>query len=236
MKKQGNAETATRIKSLISSIMMGSGLSHEERNALYAELDNIKNGYDLFDTVFENNGKLGVKDIAGNIRVPALYKEFSELYSYTTNRLAPVAAMDFNGKFALVRADGSGEPNSPFEYDMIKYIYGTQYLFACAKDKGDTRVWGLMAGNGKLIVPCEMDRIHGFSNNYMAIEKDGKFGFVTADGICVEPVYDEIEDDGEIIMVRRDGKPGYISSEFGFIAADDEERLENEELLILCDF
>ena len=47
--------------------------NYDEANKLQKEYSKIEDEYNLFDYTYEENGKLGVKDITGNIRVPAVY-------------------------------------------------------------------------------------------------------------------------------------------------------------------
>ena len=46
----------------------------KEYSSLLNEFDSIKRDYDLFDSVFEENGKTGVVDVTGRIIVPSIYK------------------------------------------------------------------------------------------------------------------------------------------------------------------
>lgn len=45
------------------------------------EQNQIEEQYDLMDIVYEVNGKKGIKDIKGKVRVPALYNDFAVLYA-----------------------------------------------------------------------------------------------------------------------------------------------------------
>ena len=53
--------------------------NYDEANKLQKEYSKIEDEYNLFDYTYEENGKLGVKDITGNIRVPAVYCNRSRL-------------------------------------------------------------------------------------------------------------------------------------------------------------
>ena len=64
--------------------------------------------YDWFDTVFEEGGKLGLKDIKGDVVVPAKYDGFQERCHFLFARTVPRVAL-VRGKAGLVKADGSGE-------------------------------------------------------------------------------------------------------------------------------
>ena len=235
MKKQGNAEIAARIDSLMQSLESET-LTKEQMNECYRELDLIKKEYDLFDIAFEESGKSGIKDISGRIRVPAMYKEFPALFSYHCHRNGPIAAMDFNDKYAIVATDGTGAPLCDFKYDYIYYMFGTDNFFVCLDGEGDNVAGGVLNAKGELIVPCKMDTIYEFANNYAAVEKNGKFGLLAYDGTFIEPIYDDVEDEEGVIKVCKDGKWGYLSRDLDFIAEEEWERMENIELLDLITF
>ena len=58
-----------------------SGKNWEQMSDLSAEQYQIEEQYDLMDTIYEVNGKKGIKDIKGKVRVPALYNDFAVLYA-----------------------------------------------------------------------------------------------------------------------------------------------------------
>ncbi|MBR2415677.1 MAG: hypothetical protein IKB11_02870 [Bacteroidaceae bacterium] len=235
MKKQGNAETAARIDSLMQS-MYNNSLAMEELNAIYMELDELKKEYDLFDVTFEEGGCKGVKDIAGKVRVPAIYKEYTELYSYTWGRKMPMAAVNGEGKCALVATDGTGMPMCGFEYNNIEFMFASDGYYRCEKEIDGKTKFGILNAQGELLVPCEMDVVHAVSNNFSGIVKDGKIGIITISGVYIAPVFDDLEEDGEFVKACKDGKWGYLGSKGEFVDMDDEENVDEVELLCLFDF
>lgn len=235
MKKQGNAETAARIDSLMQS-MHNNSLAMEELNAIYMELDELKKEYDLFDVTFEEGGCKGVKDIAGKVRVPAIYKEYTELYSYAWGRKMPMAAVNGEGKCALVAPDGTGAALCGFDYDCISYMHGTNDMFLCRRNEGEQSKVGVLNTKGEVVVPCEMDYIYEFANNFAALKKGEKYGIVTYSGGFIEPIYDDVEEKDGYITASKDGVWGYITEELNFIAEDDEEAMENANLLALFEY
>ena len=90
MKQTATKEIAARIDEIQGKLNAG-GNGHQTK-ALYDELSMILDKFETFDIVFEENGKKGLKDIAGRVRVPALYEDFAETYSYHWGRSMPVAA------------------------------------------------------------------------------------------------------------------------------------------------
>lgn len=120
---------------------------YDEANKLQEEYYEIENEYDLFDQTYEEHGKLGIKDITGKILVPAIYSNYSELYSYTIKRGAPVAAQNDEGKFALVSTNGSGLPLCDFIYDLIVCKHYTSF-YTCIKEVDGKRLFGLLTAKG----------------------------------------------------------------------------------------
>jgi hypothetical protein len=187
--------------------------------------------------VFEEDGKKGVRNAAGKVLVPALYKDFSETYTYRRyGYVMPIPACDFNDKYAIVKCDGNGTPMCGFEYDMIKFMFGSCALYKCWKRVGEKYLTGVLDGEGNVIVPCEMDEVYAVSNNIAVIEKDGKFGGITMDNFYLEPVYDEVEDKDGYLYVCKEGIWGYISRKGEFIDENDEDRMDEEELLCLFEY
>ena len=124
MKKIATDEVVKRVDFIVDRLSKAIDkevpLKRSERDALYEEYNQLMESYDLFDQVFDEGGKKGVRNAAGKILVPALYKGFSETYTYKRyGYIMPVPACDFSGKYALVKCDGRGTPLCGFEYDMI---------------------------------------------------------------------------------------------------------------------
>ena len=234
MKQTVTAEIVARIDEINGIINTKQpGMTLEELDALYAELDGIKGEYDLFDFTFEENGKNGLKDITGKVRVPALYKEFPVLYPYHLFRNLPVLARDFNDKLAIVAADGTGKALCDFEYDSIYIEFASDGFFVCAKEDGDDYVEGVINGKGEILVPCEMDKVYEYAFNFTPFEKDGKYGCITDNGTFVPPLYDELEAEESWLKACKDGVWGYIAADCSFIPEDDEDRYDSEDFLSL---
>lgn len=225
------------IKNRVDEIKPTSGAVDEnESMMLFKEFWDITAEYNLFDQVFEVDGKMGVVDIFGNVVVPALYKDYPELYNYTVYTRQPVPACNFVGKYALVKCDGKGTPLCDFEYEMIRFMFGTSAFYMCWKQVGDKLLTGVMDGDGNMLVPCGMDVVYAVSNNIAVIEKDGKFGCITMDKFYLEPVYDEVQDRNGYLYVCKDGAWGYISTKGEFVDENDEDRMDEEELVLLLDY
>ena len=238
MKKIATEEIVKRVDSILDTLSKAFSkeivMKRSEINALHREYEQLRDAYDLFDQIFEKDGKKGVRNAGGRVLVPAQYKEFSETYTYRRyGYVMPIPACDFNDKYAIVKCDGKGTPLCEFEYEMIRFMFGSCALYKCWKLVGDNYLRGVIDSEGNVIVPCEMEEVYSISNGFSVVEKDGKFGAVTTNSLYIEPSYDEIEERDGYLTVCKDGKWGYISSKGEFIDMDDEDRMDEEGLLCL---
>ena len=196
-----------------------------EANADYEELQSLIEEYDYYDQTFEVDGKVGLKDVKGNILVPALYKDFPERYCSLFMRKRPVPVMGDNDKYALVSTDGTNTVLTPFEYDAIYHKEFTSY-YICAKREGDKVLAGLLGVTGEVLVPCEMDYFYESKNGIEAFKKADKYGFYAIDGTYLPPMYDDIElqDDG-YVKIKAGDKWGYLNSRCDVVDNDSNEEL-----------
>lgn len=168
----------------------------------------LYSGYDWMDETFVENGKMGVKDVCGEILVPAMFDNIVYVYSYMLKKIhaRPYVVMN-DDKMGLVASDGTGSMIVPCEYE---YLYPVMFctLFIAKKD-GKI---GVMIYNGKLLAPIEHDEIYFNDEAYATLIKYGKKGFVSLnDWIYVKPEYDEIDYDClEPVKFIKDGKTYYI--------------------------
>lgn len=176
-----------------------------------ALLSLIEDEYDTFQTVFERNGMKGVKDFDGNVVVPAMFDDIVESYPASCyDRLIPVIK---DGKAGLVAPDGSGKVIVGFDYDSINAV---SYGYMCQRGV----LKGMLAHDGHVLIPCEMDVIYEAFNGLIAFEKDGKRGY-WYDGVLSEEFYEEdFIDTCDLLCVYRieDGKKvcGYLDKEGHF--------------------
>ncbi|MBQ8804990.1 MAG: hypothetical protein IJZ68_00790 [Bacteroidaceae bacterium] len=190
-------------------------------NDFVEKMEELNAEYDFFDREFTENGQTGLKDINGKVRIPAMYKEIGARYRYDHWRSLPVPVVNEEGKYAIVLADGTGNPLCDFEYDYICCLCLTNLFVAQIGDKAT-----ILRPDGTKLIPFMVDSVYGPSNGIIVFENEGKFGLCTQKGDYVEPIYDEMEtDENEDIHVRLGESWGYISYEGKFLPEplDDEE-------------
>lgn len=188
-------------------------VDNDECIRMQEEIQLLHTNYDFNDSIFEENGMKGLKDIKGNIRVPALYYGFSETYDYNRFRNYPVCALDSNGKYLLVSADGSGKPLSLPVYDSIGLDILSGFFIAVKDGRR-----GILDYKGQELVPFEIDIVYGMSNGIMILEQTGKLGLLTETGLYVAPQYSEVEEEDGVVRVCREGEWGYIGKDGRFVS------------------
>ena len=184
--------------------------------------------YDWFDTVFEENGKLGLKNIKGEVVIPAKYDGFQERCHFIyTNNIPRVAVL--HGKAGLVKADGSGDELTPFDYDFMSYMIILPYYTVKKGEK-----YGIVGLNGHEIAPCILDEVCLPSGSCVVFKANGKYGLIDSScgDLYVAPQYDNIEfiDMEQPYTVTKDGIEGVINEAGTFMT--DVEALDYEGYLI----
>ena len=197
---------------------------------LSVELSQIEEQYDLMDTVYEVHGQKGIKDIKGNVRVPALYSDIAALYAYTSFRHTPVIVLNDEGKFAIVKSNGTGEAICDFEYDDID-IEPLCKLFIVRKDGKAA----LMNHLGQLLTPLELDKVYKYMpiNGLIEIQMGDKSGLydycnhlIWSAPLYQRLIYDEIDEENCKVYVKLGERWGFVNGEDGtFIDEDDEDTL-----------
>ena len=191
---------------------------------LFVEYENLCKEYQWWDIVFEENGKKGLKDVSGKVRVPAMYADFPTLYHYVHYRNVPVIAQNEQGLYGLVKANGSGDAITGFEYEYMD-LEKWSTLFVAAKDGH----CGIMNHQGSLLMPCELDGVcrEVPINGHILVtlgDKKGIYNYAYA--LYIKPIYDEIEEKDDKVYVRLGNQWGYLDEEGNFIDENDEETLD----------
>lgn len=185
--------------------------------------------YDWFDVVFEENGKKGLKNVKGEIVVPAIYDGFNFTCSYLYPNEYAVARK--GDKVGLVECNGKGTPHSAFEFSYIKPIpFLSEVHIACKE--GDDKHFALLVG-GKEFTPYELTKYYEPCDGYMVVcNEDNKCGFLDLEQlIYVSPEFDDIYDEGEgsDITFVKDGKEGILTYDKKFISKEDYNKMSDDE-------
>lgn len=185
-------------------------------DADYTKLNAFIEEYDLYTKVYEENGKMGVKDAAGQVLVPAVFDEVG--YTFMDHFKPYAVPVIKDGKCAFAAQDGKGTLLSDFEYDAIHYT--TECCYILVKDGKK----GLAMSSGSVVIPAQMDQVCTPFNGLASYEKDGKHGFsLVYQPLTTEAVYDDYEiADDEYLEVVKDGVKGYVDSKGQFTTDEDE--------------
>jgi len=171
--------------------------------------------YDWYDTIFEEGGKYGTKDVTGKVILPAQYDGIGELcHQIYLGKLPRVAVL--NGKCGLVLPDGSGKALTEFVYDSMSYMIILPYYKVKKGEK-----YGIIRKDGKIIAPCILDEVCLPSGHCVMFKADGKYGLVDSwcGDLYVAPVYDNVEfiDMEQPYTVTKDGVEGVINQKGEFM-------------------
>ena len=205
-------------------------LSKDDEERLYTLKDEyfkLMHQYDWSNIEFEENGKKGLKDVEGNILVPAIYDGFTEKETYFSKGL--VAAKK-DGKVALVKTDGTGKAMTGFDYHYIRRIEYTN-LYLVTKEE-DPDHFALMY-DFQVRTPFELEKHHEICDGAMMVEAGGKMGLMAIDlgNIYIRPEYDMIYDEGvgEYFIFVKDGVEGKVTMEGRFVSNKDYDAMTAEE-------
>ena len=173
---------------------------------------NFREKFDLNTEVYEENGKFGVKDILGEVLVPAKFDAID--FTFHDDHRDNLVAVALDGKMALVIPDGKGTLFTEFEYDSI-HLEGVPYdvfLGFYVLKKGDK--YGLADEHGHIYIPVEADGIDEPCYDTIPYHKNEKWGFVSiSSGIRTDAIYDDFRyDEDSYLEVIKEGKVGYIDS------------------------
>ena len=203
------------------------------------EYYDIAGKYNLDAIIFEGeNGKKGIKDCCDKILVPAKYDGFGFIPKpFIVNRKSINAVRD--GKYVLVKLDGSGEELTKDPYDEIRlatyYHLGSPYVYR----KNGMQAWGFMNTSGVEICSNIIDHYY-WGQNSMWYDSGDKMGYWLFDTVFLPPIYDNIEmpgDPEDPLLFTLDGVQGYVRFDGSFLPLSEFKRMEEEdEDSIIWDF
>ena len=199
-------------------------LSDEQRDSLNKELAELVESHNWFNCEFTDpeTGKVGVKDIAGNVLVPARYDGALFLENYRWTPRAP-HGMSRDGKCGLVAADGSGVELSPFTYDDVQRVVYTPLYAAWWGGVADR--FGLILSDGTVVVENILTEVGDPLGGILEVTAGDKHGAIDTETLqVVDSEYDEtyIDADDNVVFVKGDVK-GHIDTEGRFITLEDYE-------------
>ena len=198
-------------------------LTDKQREELMGQLNDIIGEYDLSNYTFNDptTGKIGVKNPAGLVMVPAEYDEFSFVGDHNVFKVSHMAAKK-DDKWGVVMADGSNRVLCDFRFDYLQwYPYAAHYI---AKWDGVEDKFGFVSKEGKVFIPNVLTKLYEPWNSFMLLEGEGgKVGALDVSTFYyVLPQFDDIDGDADVdILFHKDGVKGYVIEETGeFVPKD----------------
>lgn len=253
MQQNNNLPRATKVESEKLVQLWAQYKSLDEESPEYDSVENeiltIVCNYEWDNYPFRDpmTGKVGIKDVLGNIIVPPAYDSCSFALSFIATHLHRTPCiMEINGYLGMVEANGSGRELSPFIYKWLYPLYNllsllSPPLFIFVKENKTT--FGIMNNQGKIICPdiltsIDLSNSKLFEQIYdVCIITDGtKYGVVDmTEEVVIPPIYDMIETpvDHELIF-HKNGQKGYVSFEGEFVPielAEEDPRYEETEFM-----
>lgn len=197
--------------------------SLEKKNRSVYHLTDIRawyiNRYDWYDTVYQENGKKGLKDLKGQVVVPAKYDAFKERSHFLYTRDIPRIAQ-LHGKVGLVKAYSGGEELTPFDFDDISFMIILPYFTVKKGEK-----LGIVGKDGSILVPTIIDEVHALSGNCAIFKANGKYGLIDSScgDLYVPPQFDDVEivDMEQPYIVTKNGVEGVINETGTFMTIED---------------
>lgn len=217
-----------KLKKFEKRLQAGEELSPKQQGKyedLKMENEELNMMNDFYHRLFHQYCKIGMKDVAGKILIPAQYKKLYPKWHYDSP-CKPVVAVNNDNKCALVKPDGKGTVITPFIYDDISFMgeFPFYVLELCGKI-------GLADSQGKIINPCDLDSVENLSEDLCSVLKGDKIGFITPGGVYIEPKYDEMKDKRGLLYLRLGDKWGFLNNSGDFVEEDDNGHVSCNELI-----
>lgn len=187
--------------------------------------------HDWFTIVIEKDGKEGVMDLDGTVLVPPIFDKIAYTYSRLYTKADKPVVVVNNGKFGIVRADGTGEMLLPCEHDYICLTDWQQFFLVY--DNGKAMFVSLL---GKQLTPQTVDAVRDELNEVFVLASGDKLGLYDFNNdLFIQPSYDNIDlgDGDEPVIAYKDGIAGYLSAIDGhFIPKEEYDISDADEELI----
>ena len=172
------------------------------------------------------NGGYGLKDLDGNVLVPANYDAFGFLPKLVDDYQRESVIAIREDRYVLVALDGSGKELTKESYDDIRLADNSKKNSPYIYRKNGRKPWGLMDESGNEMCDNIIDN-YVCSENSVMFESDelrGYWRFTKPNNIFLPPIYDDIESDGEdngVLIFTLNGKQGYVKYDGTFISLDE---------------
>lgn len=203
----------------------------DAESGILDELSRLTREYDWYDTLFMENGKIGSKDICGNVVVPAEYDDVVTIHNILVPIDGGTMIVQKNGKYGFVK-NYTGKVLGVIEYDSLQDLDGNFMLF----QKNGTDCHGIVnRWSGREVVPCIMDNISeigGGIQNYIFRSGD-KYGIYSRyHDVYLEPVFDDIieaDKENEPFIFVLDDVKGYMSRYGKFYTCEEYDSMQNDD-------
>ena len=196
--------------------------------SLMQEQHDLMFGYDWLDEVFEENGKKGLRNVRGEVVVPAIYDDFLMPRPYYLPMMLVGAKK--GGKFALVERDGKGTPSTDFEFHYVEPIPFT--LFNIAFKSEDLHHFAIVV-LGKVFTPYELVNYYRPCDDHIILKGDNdKYGIIGMGSLVyISPEYDDVIDNGigEDFTFIKDGVKGRVTMDKRFISDEEYRNMSDEQ-------
>lgn len=223
MKKATSHDVKTYKELLCRLNSLGKSLEkHEEWNETTRLLNEMQSSLDWTPIVFEEEGKQGLKDLDGTIIVPARFDAIETCFARNIWPLDKPIIVSENGRFGIVKADGTGDLVLPCEHVNIHILVAAPQYYV-VEDAGQK---SLILGDGTELIPQIAETIFEPSNEVVIFKSKGKFGLWAMETeLYIEPIYDELRAEfEEPVIAEKEGHVGFLSAEDGrFISEQDYE-------------
>ena len=190
-------------------------------------LNNYLSSYNWFTRIIVGpDGKKGMEDPAGKILIPTKYDAIGCTFDTTFITLSTVPC-SINGKFGLVKTDGTGNNVTPFEYDDMLSIPNC-YLFK----KNGCHSFGILKMDGTEVLPCILDSYTEPINGVMYFSSGLYQGlWLMNHNILIPAIYDNIEfvELDEPLLFTKNGVLGYVDYDKNFVPKSEIDAIEDED-------
>lgn len=194
---------------------------------LQDQLQQIERQYSFATTVFEAEGRVGLKDILGTVVIPPIYTDiypheprcYGSWRTYDNTPTTTIAA-NAMGRYALVTCDGKGTPLTEFVFAKIEPVWDMPWYKIYLREESPR--FGLANDAGVIHAYCQIDEIVFRWHELVVTKASGKYGAFTKHYKYITPQFDEVGfDDDDLLMFRQGERWGYITEDKLFRDAHD---------------